>query len=96
MVSAKYQVLIIFQLKALSFVFDSKNTFVVHRVFLGVGHQTAKRLQALGLVSVKDLQLFPLNDLVREFGDPSAQRLKNLANGVDDLPVTPTGPPQVG
>ncbi|XP_019111229.2 DNA polymerase iota isoform X1 [Larimichthys crocea] len=60
----------------------------------GVGHQTAKRLQALGLVSVKDLQLFPLNDLVREFGDPSAQRLKNLANGVDDLPVTPTGPPQ--
>ncbi|XP_070760665.1 DNA polymerase iota [Enoplosus armatus] len=60
----------------------------------GVGHQTAKRLQALGLVSVKDLQLFPLNDLVREFGGPSAQRLKNLALGVDDSPVTPTGAPQ--
>ncbi|XP_042343655.1 DNA polymerase iota [Plectropomus leopardus] len=60
----------------------------------GVGHQTAKRLQALGLVSVKDLQLFPLNDLVREFGGPSAQRLKNLALGVDDSPVAPTGAPQ--
>lgn len=60
----------------------------------GVGHQTAKRLQALGLVSVKDLQLFLLTDLVREFGGPSAQRFKNLALGVDDSPVTPTGAPQ--
>ncbi|GAA6218683.1 DNA polymerase iota [Lates japonicus] len=60
----------------------------------GVGHQTAKRLQALGVVSIQDLQLFPLNDLVREFGSPSAQRLKNLAVGVDDSPVTPTGAPQ--
>lgn len=64
--------------------------------FIGVGHQTAKRLQALGLVSVKDLQLFPLNDLVREFGGTIAQRLKNLAFGVDDAPVTQTGAPQVG
>ncbi|KAM7415775.1 hypothetical protein PAMA_018034 [Pampus argenteus] len=60
----------------------------------GVGSQTNKRLQALGLVSVKDLQHFPLADLVREFGGPSAQRLKNLALGVDDSPVTPTGAPQ--
>ncbi|KAM4575826.1 DNA polymerase iota [Odontesthes bonariensis] len=60
----------------------------------GVGHQTAKRLQALGLISVKDLQLHPLNDLIREFGGPNAQRLKNLALGVDDSPVTPTGAPQ--
>ncbi|XP_032371403.1 DNA polymerase iota isoform X2 [Etheostoma spectabile] len=60
----------------------------------GVGHQTAKRLQALGLVSVKDLQLFPLNDLMREFGVPTAQRLKNLALGVDDSPVVPSGAPQ--
>ncbi|XP_054867115.1 DNA polymerase iota isoform X1 [Amphiprion ocellaris] len=60
----------------------------------GVGHQTAKRLQALGVVSIKDLQLFPLNDLVKEFGGPTAQRLKNLAVGVDDSPVTCTGAPQ--
>ncbi|XP_068167225.1 DNA polymerase iota isoform X2 [Antennarius striatus] len=60
----------------------------------GVGHQTAKRLQALGLVSVEDLQLFPLSDLVKEFGGASAQRLKNMALGIDDSPVTPTGAPQ--
>ncbi|CAN9512912.1 unnamed protein product [Ophioblennius macclurei] len=60
----------------------------------GVGHQTAKRLQALGLVTVDDLQLCSLNDLVGEFGGPAAQRLKNLALGVDESPVTPTGAPQ--
>ncbi|CAJ1069302.1 DNA polymerase iota isoform X1 [Xyrichtys novacula] len=60
----------------------------------GVGHQTAKRLKGLGVVSVTDLQLFPLNDLIGEFGAPCAQRLKNLSLGVDDSPVTPTGAPQ--
>lgn len=45
---------------------------------------------------MKDLQLFPLNELVRELGGASAQRLKNLALGVDDTPVTPSGAPQVG
>lgn len=64
-------------------------------IFSGVGHQTAKRLQTLGLVSVKDLQVRPLSDLVKEFGGPAAQRLKNLALGVDDSPVTCTGAPQV-
>lgn len=56
-----------------------------------MGHQTAKRLQALGLVSVKDLQLCPLNDLAKEFGSPTAQRLKNLSLGVDDLYWGPSG-----
>ncbi|XP_053277619.1 DNA polymerase iota isoform X1 [Pleuronectes platessa] len=60
----------------------------------GIGHQTAKRLQALGLVSIQDLQSFPLKDLVSEFGGPSAQRMKNLVIAVDDSPVTPTGAPQ--
>ncbi|MEQ2177383.1 hypothetical protein GOODEAATRI_002963 [Goodea atripinnis] len=60
----------------------------------GVGHQTAKRLQALGLMSVKDLQVYPLSDLAREFGGATAQRLKNLALGIDDSAVTPTGAPQ--
>nr|XP_057925889.1 DNA polymerase iota isoform X2 [Doryrhamphus excisus] len=60
----------------------------------GVGRQTAKMLQALGLVNVRDLQLFPLTNLVREFGAPTATRLKNLSLGVDDSPVTRTGPPQ--
>lgn len=61
----------------------------------GVGHQTAKRLQALGVVSVGDLQLCQLKELVKDFGGPTAQRLKNLACGIDDSPVTPTGAPQV-
>lgn len=60
-----------------------------------MGHQTAKRLQALGVVSVNDLQLCQLNDLLKEFGAPAAQRLKNLVSGIDDSPVTPTGAPQV-
>uniref|UniRef100_A0A1A8P6G1 Polymerase (DNA directed) iota n=1 Tax=Nothobranchius pienaari TaxID=704102 RepID=A0A1A8P6G1_9TELE len=60
----------------------------------GVGHQTAKKLQSLGLVSVKDLQVYPLNDLAKQFGGPTAQRLKNLVLGVDDSPVTSSGAPQ--
>ena len=64
-------------------------------LLVGVGHQTAKRLQALGLVSVQDLQLFPLAELVQEFGSSTGQRLHNLALGIDDTPVTTTGAPQV-
>lgn len=60
----------------------------------GVGYKMSKRFQALGLVSVQDLQLYPLADLVREFGDTSAQRLQNLALGIDDTLVIPTGPPK--
>lgn len=61
-----------------------------------MGHQTAKKLQDLGLFTVKDLQHFPVNNLVRDFGGPTAHRLKSLVLGVDDSPVTPTGAPQVG
>lgn len=60
----------------------------------GIGHQTAKRLQALGMTSIKDLQLFPLDNLVGEFGESSARRLKSLAIGIDDSVVNPTGAPQ--
>lgn len=60
----------------------------------GIGYQTAKRLQVLGLTSLKDLELFPLDNLVREFGGPSARRMKNLVVGIDDSPVNPTGAPQ--
>ena len=61
-----------------------------------MGHQTSKWLQALGLVTVQDLQLFPLAGLVKEYGVPTGQRLKNLSLGVDDSPVVPTGAPKVG
>ncbi|KAL0979635.1 hypothetical protein UPYG_G00187560 [Umbra pygmaea] len=65
----------------------------VHKI-PGVGFQTAKKLQALGIVSVQDLQHFPLAALVRDFGASPAQRIQNLALGIDDTSVTPTGPPQ--
>lgn len=64
-------------------------------LFSGVGHQTAKRLLQLGVVSVKELQLLPLSDLVKEFGGAVGQRLKKLSLGDDDSPVTPSGAPQV-
>ncbi len=64
-------------------------------VFTGIGYKTREKLKALGLVSVRDLQLYPLPDLVKEFGEVTAKRIQNLACGIDDSPVTPAGPPQV-
>uniref|UniRef100_A0A8C1IA56 Polymerase (DNA directed) iota n=1 Tax=Cyprinus carpio TaxID=7962 RepID=A0A8C1IA56_CYPCA len=60
----------------------------------GIGYKTREKLKALGLVSVRDLQLYPLPDLVREFGEVTAKKIQNLACGIDDSPVTPAGPPQ--
>ncbi|XP_016409438.1 DNA polymerase iota isoform X2 [Sinocyclocheilus rhinocerous] len=60
----------------------------------GIGYKTREKLKALGLVSVRDLQLYSLPDLVREFGEVTAKRIQNLACGIDDSPVTPAGPPQ--
>lgn len=64
-------------------------------VFIGIGHKTREKLKALGLVSVRDLQLCPLPDLVKEFGEVTAKRIQNLACGIDESPVMPAGPPQV-
>ncbi|KAL1273883.1 hypothetical protein QQF64_026697 [Cirrhinus molitorella] len=60
----------------------------------GIGYKTREKLKALGLVSVRDLQLYSLRDLVKEFGEVNAKRIQNLACGIDDSPVTPAGPPQ--
>ncbi|XP_056119875.1 DNA polymerase iota [Rhinichthys klamathensis goyatoka] len=60
----------------------------------GIGYKTREKLKALGLVSVRDLQLFPLPDLVKEFGEGTAKRIQNLACGIDESPVTSAGPPQ--
>lgn len=64
-------------------------------MFTGIGYKTREKLKALGLVSVRDLQLFPLPDLVKEFGEVTAKRIQNLACGIDESPVTSAGPPQV-
>ncbi|XP_067263358.1 DNA polymerase iota isoform X2 [Chanodichthys erythropterus] len=60
----------------------------------GIGYKTREKLKALGLVSVSDLQLCPLPDLVKEFGEVTAKRIQNLACGIDEFPVMPAGPPQ--
>ncbi|XP_026104272.1 DNA polymerase iota [Carassius auratus] len=60
----------------------------------GIGYKTREKLKALGLISVRDLQLYPLPDLVREFGEVTAKKIQNLSCGIDDSPVTPAGPPQ--
>lgn len=60
----------------------------------GVGYRTAEKLKALGVFSVTDLQLFPLSQLVCEFGETKAKRIQSLARGIDLSPVTPAGAPQ--
>ncbi|KAM8780469.1 DNA polymerase iota [Rhynchonycteris naso] len=60
----------------------------------GIGYKTAKRLEVLGISSVRDLQTFPSKTLEKELGLSVAQRIQKLSFGEDHSPVTPSGPPQ--
>ncbi|KAF6088969.1 DNA polymerase iota [Phyllostomus discolor] len=60
----------------------------------GIGYKTAKRLEALGISSVPDLQTFPSKILEKELGISVAQRIQKLSFGEDNSPVTPSGLPQ--
>ncbi|XP_036274802.1 DNA polymerase iota isoform X1 [Pipistrellus kuhlii] len=60
----------------------------------GIGYKTAKRLEALGISSVHDLQNVSSKILEKELGIPIAQRIQKLSFGEDNSPVTPSGPPQ--
>ncbi|XP_051019527.1 DNA polymerase iota isoform X2 [Acomys russatus] len=60
----------------------------------GIGYKTAKRLEVLGISSVRDLQTFSIKALEKELGIAVAQRIQKLSFGEDDSPVTPSGPPQ--
>lgn len=62
---------------------------------VGVGYRTAQKLQSLGLSRIQDLQVFPLATLEKVLGAVAAQRIHSLSHGVDEAPVTPSGPPQV-
>ncbi|XP_044776875.1 DNA polymerase iota isoform X7 [Neomonachus schauinslandi] len=59
-----------------------------------IGYKTAKRLEALGISSVLDLQTFSPKILEKELGISVAQRIQKLSFGEDNSPVTPSGPPQ--
>ncbi|XP_077748690.1 DNA polymerase iota isoform X3 [Canis aureus] len=59
-----------------------------------IGYKTAKRLEALGISSVYDLQTFSSKILEKELGISVAQRIQKLSFGEDNSPVTPSGPPQ--
>uniref|UniRef100_A0A7N5JSV1 DNA polymerase iota n=1 Tax=Ailuropoda melanoleuca TaxID=9646 RepID=A0A7N5JSV1_AILME len=59
-----------------------------------IGYKTAKRLEALGISSVRDLQTFSPKILEKELGISVAQRIQKLSFGEDNSPVTPSGPPQ--
>ncbi|XP_014636912.1 PREDICTED: DNA polymerase iota isoform X2 [Ceratotherium simum simum] len=60
----------------------------------GIGYKTTKRLEALGISSVRDLQTFSPKILEKELGLAVAQRIQKLSFGEDDSPVTSSGPPQ--
>ncbi|HUC05587.1 MAG TPA: DNA polymerase IV [Acidimicrobiales bacterium] len=55
----------------------------------GVGPATARRLHELGVVTVGDLAVLPLDAVVRRIGQASGRHLAALARGEDPDPVRP-------
>lgn len=52
----------------------------------GVGRVTAEKLRKMGVLTCADLQVIPLEDLVKRFGK-YGKRLSEVARGVDNRPV---------
>ncbi|XP_030421940.1 DNA polymerase iota isoform X5 [Gopherus evgoodei] len=59
-----------------------------------IGYKTTKRLELLGLSSVRDLQTFSPVILAKELGVSMAQHIQKLSYGDDHSPVASSGPPQ--
>lgn len=57
----------------------------------GIGHSTAKKLQAMNVLSVTDLLSCPSQVLEREFGNLQTALMTKLCHGIDDSLVTPSG-----
>ncbi|XP_078075710.1 DNA polymerase iota isoform X2 [Mustelus asterias] len=68
---------------------------LVHPVQVpGIGPKTARRLEFLGINTIRGLQTFPLDLLEKNVGVSVAQRIHTLSFGEDDSPVIPRRPPQ--
>ncbi len=61
------------------------------RKLWGVGPKTAERLNSLGIKFVRDLRRFDPQSLGSQLGTP-AERLLDLAYGIDDSPIVPHRP----
>lgn len=64
------------------------------RNITGIGEKTETKLHVLGINTIKALQACDILMLEREFGKDSAKRLKDMAFGVDNSPVKPSGKPK--
>ncbi|XP_067839749.1 DNA polymerase iota [Heptranchias perlo] len=73
---------------------DCMGSLVHPRQVPGIGPKTAKRLEFLGICTIRGLQTFPLDLLEKDLGVCVAQRIHRLSFGEDDSSVTPRGPPQ--
>ncbi|XP_053460099.1 DNA polymerase iota-like [Nycticebus coucang] len=60
----------------------------------GIGYKTTKRLEALGINSVRDLQTCSSKILVKELRMSVAHHIQRLSFVENISPVTPSGPPQ--
>ncbi|OWF54711.1 uncharacterized protein LOC110441558 [Mizuhopecten yessoensis] len=60
----------------------------------GIGSTTSKKLAALGIVLLQDLQQFDISDLKQELEPKQAVVIQQLSFGVDDSPVVTFGRPQ--